>query len=72
MNTRITIDLHDPDLLKLLKLEAAQEGRPVREVIVRALEGYFSARRENQSVMKLAEKVFAEWDNPKDSEYDRL
>lgn len=72
MNTRITIDLHDPDLLRLLKLEAAHEGKAIREVIVSALEGYFSARRENRSVMKLAEKVFADWDNPKDSEYDGL
>ena len=72
MNTRITIDLHDPDLLRLLKLEAAQEGTPIREVIVKALEGYFSARRENRAVMTLAEKVFSEWDNPKDSDYDRL
>ena len=72
MNSRITIDLHDSNLLRLLKLEAAHEGRPIREVVVRALEGYFSARKENQAVVKLAEKVFADWDNPKDAEYDRL
>lgn len=72
MNTRITIDLHDPQLLKLLRLEAAQEGKALREVIVKALESYFSSKRENRAVMKLAEKVFSEWDNPKDSEYDRL
>lgn len=72
VNTRITIDLHDPQLLKLLRLEAAQEGMAIREVIVKALEGYFSSRRENRAVMMLAEQIFSEWDNPKDSEYDRL
>ena len=72
MNTRITIDLHDLNLLRLLRLEAAQEGTEIREVVVRALEGYFSSRKENRSIMKLAEKVFSEWDNPKDSDYDRL
>jgi hypothetical protein len=72
MNTRLTIDLQDESLLKLLRLEAAQEGKALREVIVEALRGYFSSKRENQAVMKLAEKAFAEWDNPKDSAYDRL
>ena len=72
VETRITVDLRDPQLVKLLRLEAAQEGKTLREVIVAALESYFSAKRENQAVMKLAERVFSEWDNPKDSEYDRV
>ena len=72
METRITVDLGDPQLVKLLRLEAASEGKTLREVITSALESYFSAKRENQSVMKLAEQVFSEWDNTKDSDYDRL
>jgi len=72
MSTRITIDLQNPQLTKLLRLEAAQEHKTIREVIVEALQSYFSSKRENQAVMKLAEKAFAEWDNPKDSEYDRF
>ncbi|MBI4412088.1 MAG: hypothetical protein HY541_06365 [Deltaproteobacteria bacterium] len=72
MNTRITIDLGQPRLLTLLKLTAAQTGKSIREVVVEALEGYFSHRRENQAILKMAEKTFAEWDNPKDSEYDKL
>jgi len=72
MNARLIIDLQDEQLLRLLRLEAAHEGKALREVIVEALKGYFSSKRENQAIMKLAEKAFAEWDNPKDSEYDRL
>lgn len=72
VDTRITVDLGDPQLVKLLRMEAASEGKTLREVITSALEGYFSAKRENQAVMKLAEEVFSEWDNSKDSDYDRL
>lgn len=72
MDTRITVDLRDPQLLKLLRLEAAQEGKTIREIITIALEAYFSSRRENQAILKLAEQAFAEWDNPRDSDYDRV
>ena len=61
METRITIDLRDPQLLKLLRLEAAKEGKTLRELVVAALESYFSGKRENQAIMKLAEKVFSEF-----------
>jgi hypothetical protein len=72
MDTRITVDLRDPRLVKLLRLEAAHEGKTIREVITNALEAYFSARREDQALMKLAERVFSEWDNPKDSAWNEL
>lgn len=72
MNTRLTIDLQDEGLTQLLRLEAAQKGLAIREVVVAALESYFSARRENGAVARLAERAFAEWDNPKDAEYDTL
>lgn len=72
MSTRLTIDLQNPALITLLKLEAAHTQKLIREIIVEALEGYFSSKREDQAVLKLAEKTFAEWDNPKDSEYDTL
>lgn len=72
MNTRFTIDLQDEELTKLLRLEAAHSGKAIREVVVDALESYFSAKRENKAVAKLAEKAFAEWDNPKDAEYDKI
>ncbi len=72
VDTRITVDLRSPQLVKLLRLEAAHEGKTIREIITTALEAYFSARREDQALMKLAEQVFSEWDNPKDSAYDKL
>ena len=72
MNTRITIDLQEPTLLMGLKFQAVQEGKAIREVVVEAIQNHLSHKKENQSVMKLAEAAFQEWDNPKDSEYDRL
>ena len=72
MNTRLTIDLQNPQLLTMLKLQVAQENRTIREVIVEALENYLSHKRENQALLHLAESSFAEWDNPKDSDYDHL
>ena len=72
MQTRITVDLGNSGLAKLLRLEAAQEGTAVREVVIHALESYFSAKRENWATMKLAERAFSEWDNAKDSQYDRF
>ncbi len=72
MDTRLTIDLKNPQLFKLLRLESAQEGRTVREIVVQALEHYLTHRRENQAALALAEKAFAEWDNPRDSVYDNL
>lgn len=72
MNTRLTIDLQNTQLLTMLKLYSAQEHLTLRQVVVEALEQYLSHKRENQVLLKLAENSFAEWDNPKDSEYDKL
>lgn len=72
MNTRLTLDLGDSRLMALLKMTAAQTNRTLREIVVEALTSYLSGRRENRAVLKLAEKTFAEWDNPKDSDYDKL
>jgi hypothetical protein len=72
MNTRITVDLQDPQMAKMLRLKAAQEGKAIREVIVDALQSYFSHTKENQAVLKLAEKTFEEWNSPEDAVYDRL
>lgn len=71
METRITVDLGDPQLSRLLRLEAAQKGKAIREIVTEALRVYFSNRRENRAVIRLAEEAFAEWDNPQDAEYDR-
>lgn len=72
MNTRLTIDLGDPRLLTLLRLESAHAGKALREIVIEALKNYFSNKNENRILLKMAEKTFAEWDNPQDSEYDKL
>ena len=72
MSTRLTVDLGDPKLVRLVRMEAARESTSIREVVVRALEAYLSGRRENQALAKLASATFEEWDNPEDAAYDRL
>lgn len=71
MRTRLTIDLANPSLARLLRLEAAHRGKAIREIVTEALEAYFSHKRENRAVMRLAEQTFEEWDNPKDADYDK-
>lgn len=70
--TRITADLGDPRLLRLLKLEAQERSTSVKAVLVRALEGYFSHCLETRALERAAESAFVEWDDPRDADYDKL
>ncbi|MBI2345361.1 MAG: hypothetical protein HYV03_00405 [Deltaproteobacteria bacterium] len=72
MGSRISTDLGNPIWLKLLKNEAMETDLPVKEVLVRALEYYFAHRLETKVLLKASEAVFDEWQDPRDSEYDRL
>jgi hypothetical protein len=72
MGTRLSTDLGDPRLLRLLKAEANERDTTVKEVLTRALEAYFADRLETKALAKLAESSFGEWDDPRDAEYDRL
>lgn len=72
MKTRISTDLGDPRLMKLLKIEAQETGTSVKEVLIRALESYFAHRLETKALMRASEAVFEEWNDPKDSDYDKL
>jgi len=72
MKTRLSTDLGDPKLLKLLKAEAAEKESSVKEILITAIESYFSHRLENKELQRLSEVVFDEWDDPRDSEYDKL
>lgn len=72
MKARISADLGDPRLLKLLKNEANEKSTSMREVLITALESYFAHKLENRSLSKLTESVFEEWDDPKEAEYDKL
>lgn len=72
MNTRLSTDLGNPALIKLLKIEAQEIGIPMREVLVTALEGYFAHRLETKALEKAAESAFEEWSDPRDADYDKL
>ncbi len=72
LNTRITTDLGDVRLIKLIKLEAQQTHCSLREVIIRALEGYFYNKLELKALQKASEAMFTEWNDPLDSDYDKL
>lgn len=72
MKTRISTDLGDPRLMKLLKMEAQESSISLKEVLVQALESYFSHRLETKALIKASESVFEEWDNPLDADYDKL
>lgn len=72
MGTRLSTDLGDARLLRLLKAAEAQErDTSVKEVLVPALEAYFADRLETKALARLTESTFTEWDDPRDSEYDR-
>ncbi len=72
MTTRLTVDLENPQLLKLLNLEAQEKGVPKKKIVISALETYFSEKSENLALLKLAEKSFSEWNNPRDDAYNKL
>lgn len=62
----------DPRLIRLFKLEAQETGTTMRGILIRALESYFADRLETKALMKASESVFEEWNDPKDSDYDKL
>lgn len=72
MKNRLSTALEDPRFIRLLKLEAQETGSTMKKVLTRALEAYFAHRLETKALNKVSESVFAEWNNPKDSDYDSL
>lgn len=72
MKARLSTDLGNPHLLKLLKSEANEKNTSIKDVLITALESYFSHRIENKSLQRLAERTFDEWNDPKESDYDQL
>ncbi|MBI3018725.1 MAG: hypothetical protein HYY61_02385 [Deltaproteobacteria bacterium] len=70
--TRFTTDLGDSRLIKLLKLESQEKETTMRQVLIQALEGYFAHRLETKALAKASEAIFKEWNDPRDSEYDKL
>lgn len=72
MGTRISTDLADPRLVRLLKVEAQETDTTIKNVLSRALEAWFAERLENKALARLSESAFSEWDDPRDADYDRL
>ena len=58
--------------MKLLKWDAQNTWTSVKEILVRALEAYFAHRLETKALQKATEEVFSEWNDPRDSDYDKL
>ncbi len=71
-NSRLSTDLGDPRLLKLLKQEAALTDQSIKDVLVKAIEAYFANRLENKALAKASESLFEEWSDPRDAEYDNI
>jgi hypothetical protein len=69
---RISTELSDPRLVRLLKREAHETDSTIKDVLSRALEAWFADRLETKALAKLAETSFQEWDDPRDADYDRL
>lgn len=70
--TRITTDLKNPKLLRLLKLEAQETHSSANDVVIRALETYFHHSLETKVLLRAAESTFEEWNDPRDAIYDKI
>ena len=74
---RISVDVL-PELRRRLRMAAAKRDLTIREYVLEAIEERLreDLGEEDEGVLSLtakADPVLAElWDNPKDSEYDRL
>ena len=60
MKARLSTDLGDPRLLKLLKAEATERETSIKEVLVTALECYFSHRIETKSLNRIVDDIFSD------------
>ncbi len=72
MNTKLTLDFGNEQLVKMLKVQAMRSGTSMKNVIVKALEAYFTNEVEYQALLRGAEQTFAEWKHPADAAYDKL
>ena len=46
--TRITVDLGSEELLKALKIAAIEQGKPVREIVIKALEQWLERSKSSR------------------------
>jgi len=70
---RISLDFSDhPAIVETLRRVAVHEGKTQKEIVLRALEAYFSHQLEQTMMLEHGKHVFAEWDNEDDRVYDTL
>jgi len=43
--TRITVDLGSEELLKAIKIAAVEQGRPIREIVIEALQQWLERKK---------------------------
>lgn len=74
MKTRkLSFDFSDePELVDLLRFEAARSKDSQKAIVVKSLKAYFAEKLDTALVSRAAEKAFAEWNNPEDEIYDKL
>lgn len=72
MSTRLTLDLGNSILIKLIKTEAHDTGSSMKDVVVKCIENYFADRLESKALARISDKVFEEWNDPLESDYDDL
>jgi hypothetical protein len=72
MQTRISMDLGDERLVRLIRYEADATDSSMKDVVVRALEAYLAHRLETRALARAAERAFEEWNDPRDADYDKL
>jgi hypothetical protein len=52
--TRITVDLGNKELLKAVKLASIEQGKPIREIIIEALEKWLGGKQGSEQQDYLA------------------
>ncbi len=71
--TKVSFDFRDnPEIVRLLRLLAAEQGTSQKSIVVRALEAYFATQVDHAFLRAAADRVFTEWDNQEDAVYDSL
>ena len=72
-SVKLSFDLSDkPQLVEMLRVQAARQRTTQKAIVIDALEAYFAHKLESAFLLKAAEKVFHEWDNEDDQVYDTL
>lgn len=72
-SNKLSFDFSDePQLVELLRVEAAKTNKTQKAILIESLKAYFSDKLENTLLYRAADKTFEEWNNESDSVYDTL